>query len=33
MRKLFDLGYEMAKDGYPWAKAPPRYEEPRRRSK
>jgi hypothetical protein len=23
MRKLFDLGYEMAKNGYPWAKAPP----------
>ena len=22
MRKLFDLGYEMAKKGYPWAKFP-----------
>ena len=23
MRKLFDLGYRMAKEGYPWEKAPP----------
>lgn len=23
MQKLFDLGYRMAKSGYPWAKAPP----------
>ena len=23
MSQLFDLGYEMAKDGYPWAKLPP----------
>lgn len=23
MRKLFNLGYRMAKDGYPWSKAPP----------
>ena len=28
MRKLFDRGYEMAKDGYPWAKVPPEFEEP-----
>jgi len=26
MRKLFDLGYEMAKSGFPWAKAPPGFE-------
>jgi hypothetical protein len=26
MRKLFDLGYKMAKNGYPWAKAPPGFE-------
>jgi predicted patatin/cPLA2 family phospholipase len=25
MRKLFDLGHEMAKDGYPWLEAPPDY--------
>jgi hypothetical protein len=23
MRQLFDLGYEMAVDGYPWQKSPP----------
>ena len=23
MRSLFDLGYQMGKDGYPWSKAPP----------
>jgi len=28
MGKLFDLGYQMAKDGYPWEKAPPGYEPP-----
>lgn len=28
MRKLFDLGYRMAKSGYPWAKAPPGFESP-----
>lgn len=26
MRKLFDLGYEMAKDGYAWEKGPPGYD-------
>jgi len=26
MRKLFDLGYEMGKDGNPWKKKPPQYE-------
>jgi hypothetical protein len=25
MKKLFALGYEMGKAGYPWAKAPPQY--------
>ena len=25
MKALFERGYEMAKDGYPWAKAPPGY--------
>lgn len=25
MKVLFDLGYEMAKSGYPWVKAPPGY--------
>lgn len=28
MSKLFDLGYEMAKNGYPWKKAPPGFERP-----
>jgi len=23
MRKLYELGYEMAKQGYPWEKGPP----------
>lgn len=27
MRKLFDLGYEMGKAGYPWSTAPPQYGE------
>jgi len=27
MKKLFDRGYDMAKAGYPWKKAPPGYEE------
>jgi hypothetical protein len=26
MQSLFDLGYRMAKDGYPWSKAPPEIE-------
>ncbi len=26
MRKLFDLGYRQAKEGYPWAKRPPAFE-------
>jgi uncharacterized protein with NRDE domain len=26
MSKLFDLGYQMAKAGYPWDKAPPGFE-------
>jgi hypothetical protein len=26
MRKLFDLGYRLAKDGYPWEKVPPGFE-------
>jgi len=26
MNKLFDLGYQMAKNGYPWEKAPPGFE-------
>lgn len=26
MGKLFDLGYQMAKNGYPWKKAPPGFE-------
>jgi hypothetical protein len=26
MKALFDLGYEMAKSGYPWKKAPPYFE-------
>ena len=28
MSKLFDLGYEMAKNGYPWKKLPPGFELP-----
>jgi len=28
MSKLFDLGYRMAMDGYPWTKAPPGFEPP-----
>jgi predicted acylesterase/phospholipase RssA len=28
MSKLFDLGYRMAKNGYPWEKAPPGFEPP-----
>lgn len=28
MSKLFDLGYQMAKDGYPWEKAPPGFGPP-----
>jgi predicted acylesterase/phospholipase RssA len=28
MQKLFDLGYGLAKDGYPWEKAPPGIETP-----
>ncbi len=26
MQSLFDLGYRMAKDGYPWSKLPPEIE-------
>ncbi len=26
MGKLFDLGYQLAKNGYPWEKAPPGFE-------
>ena len=26
MKALFDLGFELAKDGYPWLKAPPDYD-------
>jgi hypothetical protein len=26
MGELFDLGYRMAKGGYPWSKAPPGFE-------
>ena len=29
MRKLFDLGYQMAKAGYPWNKAPPSFVSPK----
>ncbi len=29
MRKLFDIGYEMGKAGYPWSKTPPDYGEQR----
>jgi hypothetical protein len=28
MRKLFDVGYRLAVDGFPWSKAPPGLEEP-----
>jgi hypothetical protein len=28
MGKLFDLGYQVAKNGYPWKKAPPGFEPP-----
>ncbi len=28
MGKLFNLGYQMAKNGYPWEKAPPGFESP-----
>ena len=28
MRKLFDLGYRLAKPGYPWAKSPPGFTPP-----
>ena len=28
MSKLFDFGYRMAMDGYPWTKAPPGFEPP-----
>ncbi|MCJ7542796.1 MAG: patatin-like phospholipase family protein [Desulfobacterales bacterium] len=28
MSKLFDLGYQMAQNGYPWKKAPPGFEPP-----
>jgi predicted acylesterase/phospholipase RssA len=28
MGKLFDLGYDMARDGYPWQKLPPGFEVP-----
>ena len=27
MRKLFDVGYELARTGYPWSKTPPGYVE------
>ena len=26
MKKLFDLGFEASKDGYPWEKGPPGYD-------
>ena len=26
MGKLFDLGYQLARNGYPWDKAPPGFE-------
>ena len=26
MSRLFDLGYQMAKNGYPWHRAPPGFE-------
>ncbi len=28
MGKLFDLGYRLAKSGYPWDKVPPGFESP-----
>jgi hypothetical protein len=28
MKKLFDVGYSLAKDGYPWQKIPPRLKKP-----
>jgi len=28
MGKLFDLGYQMTKNGYPWEKVPPGFEPP-----
>jgi hypothetical protein len=28
MKKLFDVGYNLAKDGYPWQKIPPRLKKP-----
>jgi len=27
MRKLFDVGFELARNGYPWSKTPPGYVE------
>ena len=27
MRKLFDVGYDLARDGYPWEKMPPHMED------
>jgi hypothetical protein len=27
MRKLFEVGYQLGKDGYSWSKAPPGYVE------
>lgn len=32
MRPLFQLGYDLAAKGYPWAKAPPGFEPPKMRS-
>ena len=29
MQALFDLGYQLAKDGYPWSKEPPSLEPPK----
>ncbi len=31
MRKLFDLGFEQAKNGYPWADSPPGFDPPKAR--
>jgi hypothetical protein len=28
MKKLFDVGYNLAKAGYPWQKIPPRLKKP-----
>ena len=28
MNKLFDLGYQMVRSGYPWKKAPPGFQSP-----